>query len=352
MSALKTTLNPFKWWIQFPSALRLITRARFLYSIGAGGVIYLTPLVFNKLDFTATQIGSGLAAAAFAGTIARFVSGRSLDKGTNCSWLLRSAAIISILADMQLIKAQNYNEFLLGELLIGIATGLYWPAIELAVSIACNRIPSSKGFALARSADALGVGLGALLGSLTASIGIIRMVYIINSSCMLTLILSLAKSRFIPINMQSIVNYNNSNQKYLLSRINESFAWLSPLIPILMISILATGILTLLQSTLPLDLVRGGISRPPLSEGNSSGLVALHLLLLIIIQWPIGRWLVNHNIKFGLMLSLGSFSLGCFLLGISTLFSKGVIIVIFSQIPIAFGLSAFLPTATEAIIQK
>tara|TARA_Y100001968_G_C19421474_1_gene751978 strand:- start:1203 stop:2408 length:1206 start_codon:yes stop_codon:yes gene_type:complete len=336
---------PIKWWEQFPTALRLITKTRFLASMGAGGVIYLTPLVFNKTNFSATQIGYGLAIAALIGTISRLISGLLLDNGVNALKLIKATAIIASLGDLTLFNAQDYNSFLYGELLIGVSAGIYWPSIELAVPISCaDNFPSSKGFALGRTADALGISLGAAIGTLAAWTGFIRFIYIFDIICLCLL-------------FRLLINQNFKYKKEIKSNqikisFQEIFIWLKALSPILLISLLATGILSSLQSALPLDLVQGGLRRPPLSEGWSSGLIAIQLFLLVILQWPTGRWISGKNIKFGLRISLLFLGLGCLALGLSSLFYSGVIMVLLAQLPIAFGLAAFLPTATEAIISE
>ena len=62
-----------RWWNQFPSGLRNVTRLRLLASIGAGGVIFMTPLIFHAIDFSASQVGSGLAVSALIGTAVRLL---------------------------------------------------------------------------------------------------------------------------------------------------------------------------------------------------------------------------------------------------------------------------------------
>ena len=57
-----------------------------LTSIGAGGVIFMTPLVFHAIDFSASEVGSGLAISALIGTVVRLLSGSLLDRGLSCSW--------------------------------------------------------------------------------------------------------------------------------------------------------------------------------------------------------------------------------------------------------------------------
>ena len=125
-----------------------------------------------------------------------------------------------------------------------------------------------------------------------------------------------------------------------------------PLLPVLLISVVATGILALQQSALPLDLVRGGLVRPALSESHSSALIALQLTLLVSLQWPVGRWLAERSVAFGLGLSLAGFSLGCSLIALSSLLENGTVLVLAALLPMAFAQAAFLPTATEAVIEE
>jgi hypothetical protein len=50
-----------QWWNQFPAPLRELASVRLVASFGAGGVLYLTPMVFHQADFSASQVGTGLA---------------------------------------------------------------------------------------------------------------------------------------------------------------------------------------------------------------------------------------------------------------------------------------------------
>ncbi len=351
MSVWNSIPNPIYWWNQFPPGLRLISKIRLLASLGAGGVIYLTPLVFNKIQLSATQIGTGLAYAALIGTFFRLFTGLLLDKGTNSGLLLKCSACLAITADYQFLNAENFHSYALGQVLVGAAAGLYWPAIEIAVPSSCKNFPSSKGFALVRSADALGTSFGALLGSFMALIGAIRITYLVDIICMLILITLLVRKPLKISNFSSKkpLEISEALAKRITNRIR--LRWLYKLIPILIISFFATAIFSLLQSALPIDLVRGGISRPPIEEGWSGAILALQLALLVLLQWPIGRWLSFHKQSFGLVISLTNFFIGCFLLGASSVFSEGILLVLIAQIFLAIALASFLPTATESIIQ-
>ena len=344
MSAVSPKPSPIKWWEQFPTSLRTITKSRFLVSMGAGGVIYLTPLVFNQKDFSATQIGIGIAIAALIGTIARFASGLLLDKGINCAQLVKATAFLGIIADLTLFNAQNYSQFLQGQLIIGLATGLYWPSIELAVPLSCGIFPSSKGFALGRSADALGISTGVCIGSIAAWAGAIKLIYLFDIFWMFCLF-CLLKETSIKNLRKKQQNRPDKNHYSLLD-----VRWINPLVPILFISLLATGILSLMQSALPIDLVRGGIYRPEISEGWSGAIIAVQLILLVIIQWPTGKWVAGKKLTYGFKVSLLGLGIGCLLIGLSSLFVNGALLILMAQLPISFGLAVFLPTSTEAII--
>ena len=312
--------------------------------------MFMTPLIFHAIDFSAREVGSGLAVSALIGTVVRLLSGALLDRGIRCSWPIRVTTLLAIAADLILLQADNYGSYLLGQLLLGCAAGLYWPAIELAVPLSCDNLPSGRGYALVRSADALGIGIGTLIGTAAATLGNLRTVYSVEAVCMgaVLVLISLYPLQDNP----SYRNLSSNNQEPGVQRPNSRLPWLLPLLPVLVISVVATGILALQQSALPLDLVRGGLLRPALSESHSSALIALQLTLLVSLQWPVGRWLAERSVAFGLGLSLAGFSVGCGLIALSSLFESGTALVLAALLPMAFAQAAFLPTATEAVIEE
>ena len=304
-------------------------------------------MVFHAIDFTASQVGSGLAISAVVGTVIRLISGALLDKGLRCSWPVRFTTILAIAADVVLFRADSYTGFVAGEILLGSAAGLYWPAIELAVPLSCGAVPSGRGYALVRSSDALGFGIGSLLGTAAAGLGMLRLVYGIEALCMVGVLILIS---LVPLIDERRISRNTRAKQHTGAGIR--LKWLLPLLPVLGISVVATGILSLEQSALPIDLVRGGLERPALTESGSGALIALQLTLLVFLQWPVGRWLADRSVRFGLGLSLASFSVACLLLAVSALTSIGMVVVIVALIPMALAQAAFLPTATEAVIEE
>ena len=326
---------------------------RLLASLGAGGVIYLTPIVFHQVSFTATQVGQGLAAAALIGTAARLLSGLLLDRGLSCSWPVRAAAVLAFIADVILLQAQGFGGYLTGQLLIGLAAGLYFPAIELAVPLSCAGFKSSRGYALARSADALGVASGALIGAIVTALGLIRAVYVVEAVAVVMMLLVLSW-RPLPDGRAALLHLDKASEEpsSASTTIRDGWRWLPPLLPVLAISIVATGMIALRQSALPLDLVRGGLSRPAVSEAGSGALIALQLALLVALQWPVGNWVAKRSLRFGLGMGLAGFVLGSVLLASSAFWSRGMVLISLAMVPLAFGEAAFLPSAAEAMVEE
>jgi len=329
------------WWIQFPAPLRAVAVIRTIAMVGAGGVLYLTPLVFHREAFSASSVGDGLALAALAGVGGRLVSGLLLDRGRRASLPVALAAVCALLGDSSLVSAEGFGGYLLGQLLLGLAAGLYWPAIELAVPLCCGPLPSARGFALVRSADACGVVCGALIGALLAALGWLRGIYLVDICCVLTM-LALVLRRPLPASSSSQAS---PPEQLPLGR------WLPPLLPLLAVTVIATAIPALMQGALPLDLVRGGLQRPPLPEALGALTVGLQLGLLLLLQWPVGQALARRPVGTGLNLSLLCFAVGCALLALSALLPFGLPLLLLAQLPMALGQAAFLPTATEAVVE-
>ncbi len=320
-------------------------------SLGAGGVLYLTPLVFHQQAFTASSVTLGVAVAALVGTAGRLISGLLLDRGLNCSLPVLLAILSALAGDSHLFGATTFPAYLQGQVLLGLAMGLYWPAIELAVPLSCSgpagqmapegaAFPSARGYALVRSADAAGIATGALVGAVLASGGWLRGIYVLDMGCLVVMAMLLLL-RPLP----------NPHRSAGADRRAPWGRWLRPLLPLLAITLLATALPALMQSALPLDLVRGGLERQALPQWVGALLIGLQLGLLLLLQWPVGQALARRPVARGLRLSLLCFALGTALLAGSALLRQGVVLVLLAQLPLALGQAAFLPIATEAVIE-
>jgi len=183
------------WWIQFPDQLKLITKIRFFASFGAGGVLYLTSLIFNNIGLSATEIGFGFTLSAILGTITRIISGKYLNNNKNILIPLLISSFLSIIASFLLFMAKHTFLYLFGQSLIGAAAGIYWPAAEIAVPYLCQPYSTPKAYALVRTSEAIGVFLGVFLGSLLNLFVYFKFIYLNDIFCMITIIFLILKNK-------------------------------------------------------------------------------------------------------------------------------------------------------------
>jgi MFS family permease len=318
---------------------------RLLAALGLGGVLYLTPMVFHLEAFSAAQVTRGLALAALLGTAGRLLSGVLLDRGRSCSLPVLLALAVQLLGDGVLLQAQQSGGYLVGQVLLGLAMGLYWPAIELAVPLTCGAMPSARAFALVRTADAVGVAVGALLGAALARLGALRGIYGVDLA-VLVAIATLLLRHPLPHPRRRLASDRPARAAGAAAE-----RWWQPLLPLYGVALLATAMPALMQSALPLDLVRGGLARPALAESLGALVIGLQLGLLVVLQWPVGRVLAERPVPQGLGLSLVAFAAGNGLLALSALLPGGLALLLLAQLPLAVGQAAFLPIATEAAVR-
>ena len=315
--------------------------------------MYLTPIIFNSLGFSAEKIGSGITIAAFAGITTRFGTGYLLDNKFSYGKTIKLACLIAILSDFILFYSQTYLSYLLGQFFLGAAAGIYWPSAELAVPLnCCNQIKSNEGYSLARSADAIGVTIGVFIGTFGTYIELTRLIYILDILCMLFIFYILMNK----INLQKLNSQikieDNDFIKYKISNKKYNLNWVVKLFPLLIITLLVTGVMSLLQTILPLDLLKGGIIRPPLTEQRAATLVAINLILLATFQWPVGYILRDKKSSFKFRLCLTLLFMGFIFLSISNLIDKGYFLILIAFIPLTISLCIFLPSASDSIIKS
>ena len=335
------------WWTQFPYTLRLITKIRFYSAFGAGGVIYLTSLIFNNIGLTATDIGMGFTISAIIGTLTRFFTGNYLNKKGKIQFPLIVSSVLSIAASFFLIISRDTFFYIIGQSFVGAAAGIYWPAAEFGVPYFCHPVDTRKAYSLVRSSEALGIFLGVFLGSFMTNIFYSKSVFINDIFCMLVILFLISR------NNSSIKRNLQNFQKKLEEPIKEDqLVWNRNSSIIILSILLITTSLALIQVTLPLDLVKGGVYRNSLSKEITSFIISIQLILLLFLQWPIGAWIAKKGRLFGLKFSLINFSLASFLLFISSYLNiVGFYLLSFSLIFVGLGTASFLPTSTDVVFR-
>ena len=333
------------WWSQFPFHLRLITKIRFFASFGAGGVIYLTSLVFNNIGFSATEIGLGFTISAIIGTLTRFITGNYLNKKGKIKYPLIISSMMNIAAGIFLIIAKDIYFYIIGQALIGAAAGIYWPSAEFVVPYFCPPIDTRKAYALVRSSEALGIFSGVFVGGYMNNFLYYKSIFLNDIFCMMIIITLILK------NKSSIKNTLENYQKKVSDPIQSAHGkWNKNAIIIISSIVLITTSLALIQVTLPLDLVKGGVYRGSINEKFISFIISFQLILLLFLQWPIGSWISKKGRLFGLKFSLINFAFASFLLFISSYLNITSFYFLFiAIILISLGTSSFLPTSTDLV---
>ncbi len=335
------------WWIQFPYLLRLITKIRFYAAFGAGGVIYLTSLIFNNIGLSATDIGLGFTISAIIGTVTRLFTGKYLNKTGGIQFPIVTSSILSIAASLCLIFSRDTFSYIIGQSFVGAAAGIYWPAAEFGVPYFCYPIDTRKAYALVRSSEALGIFLGVFLGGVMTNFLYSKSIFINDIFCMLFITYLISRN-------SSTIKRNLKNfQNKSLDLINKrQLKWNKNSTIIILSILLITTTLALIQVTLPLDLVKGGVYRNALSKEITSLIISIQLILLLFLQWPVGSWISKKERLFGLKFSLICFSFASFLLFISSYLDiPAFYLISFSLILVSLGTASFLPTSTDVVFR-
>jgi len=335
------------WWIQFPYHLRLITKIRFYAAFGAGGVIYLTSLIFNNIGLSATDIGLGFTISAIIGTVTRLFTGNYLNKTGKIQFPIITSSILSIAASLCLIFSRDTFLYIIGQSFVGAAAGIYWPAAEFGVPYFCHPIETRKAYALVRSSEALGIFLGVFLGGYMTNFLYSKSIFINDIFCMLVITYLISR------NNSSIKRNLENFQKKLVDPINQGqLKWNKNSTIIILSILLITTSLALIQVTLPLDLVIGGVYRNALSKEIISLIISIQLILLLFLQWPVGSWISKKERLFGLKFSLINFTFASFLLFISSYFNiPAFYLISLALILVSLGTASFLPTSTDVVFR-
>lgn len=164
--------NSFQNWLPaLDRRVWILAAGRLLSQVGIGFVLFYAPIFFvNEVGLSATQVGLGVGSEALSGLLGRFLGGSMTDSQ---SWGRRKtlllSALISAIADAVFLISNNFPVFVIGNLLMGMGVGLYWPSTEAVVADITPAEHRNESFALVRLADSIGLGLGVILGGLLIS---------------------------------------------------------------------------------------------------------------------------------------------------------------------------------------
>lgn len=336
---------------QLNKKIWILTAGRLLSQIGTGFTLFYAPIFFvNEIGLSATSVGIALGSGSVSGIVGRFLGGVWTDSPNwgRRNTLLLSAAI-SAVADVVLFFTNNLTVLVIGNLLMGLGIGLYWPATEAAVADLTTPSQRNEAFALTRLADSIGLSVGVVWGGV-----------IIANETSYRLLFALDGVSFVVF---FLVIYGAISETYDFSETHhqEKRGWLAALkdkrlIIFLIVNIMITGYLSQVQSTLPLyfkNFISGASSGV---NGFSPKWISIifsgHIVFAALTQLPMARFLNRFSRPHALMFSLVLWAIGFIFVWVTGIVSeKAIIWAIIALMILALAMVAYTPSASSLVVE-
>jgi MFS family permease len=338
---------------QFPSLNRtvwILAFGRLLSEIGTGFVLFYASIFFvNQVGISATLVGIGIGSGQISGVFGRFFGGVFTDSQ---AWgrrrtLLLSAAV-SVVADVVLALTYDFPTLLLGNLILGLGVGLYWPATEAVIADITTPQERNEAFAITRVADSLGLGIGVVLGGLIISTAAnYRLLFVADGISFLVFFAVIYFAVQESYRFEEETTPRNLFQGWGVALRDRAF------LVFLSINVLFTTYISQVQSTLPLyfrNYVYAGGEELGFSPQIISALFTWHITFAAIMQLPMARFLNRFRRAQALTFSFSLWLVGFILIWVagSTQESPLVIAIITLGI-LSLGLNSYTPSASSLV---
>lgn len=340
-------MKKFSWLQSLNDQVWILAAGRLLSQIGSGFTLFYAPIFFvNHIGLSATSVGIGLGSASISGVIGRILGGSMADSefwGRRRTLLL--SAIISALASGVFAMTYNFPVFVAGNLLMGLGTGLYWPATEAVVADVTPKSQLNEAYALTRLADNIGLGLGVILGGmLISTTGAYRSLFVIDAISFLV---------FFGVIYARITQTNGFTGEH-----HQVFgSWVEALRDrrlqvYVVVNILFTIYMAQIDSTIPLyfsNFVRG--TSKGFLPSTISALFTWYVVLTAVCQLPVVRILNRFRRTQALMLSAGLWALGFALIWATAVVHFGHLTwAILALFVLAIACNTYNPSASSLVV--
>jgi MFS family permease len=323
----------------------ILALGRLLSQLGTGFTLFYASIFFvNQVGLSATAVGIGLGSSSISGVIGRFLGGSFADSqfwGRRRTLLL--ALVISAVASVILALTYDFPVFIVGNLLMGLGVGLYWPATEAAVADLSTIEQRNEAFAITRLADNLGMGLGIVLGgALIAATGNYRALFIIDAISFLV---------FLGVVYWAIPETRLFAKDHSQPRLRSWAVAFGDrkLMIYVVVNILFTTYLSQINSTMPLYFTNFVSSR--FSPQIISALFTWHVMLAALCQLPVARFLNRFSRPHALIFSLLLWAGGFVLIGLTGIAATNQIVwAILALGVLAIATVAYTPSASALVV--
>jgi MFS family permease len=294
---------------------------RLLSQIGSGFTLVYAAIFFvNQVGLSATEVGVGVGSQAITGIVGRALGGSLSDSQFGRKRSLLLATAIGAVGCFLLAIANDFLVFILGNLLLGLGMGIYWPAAETLVADLSSPAQRNEAFAVNRLCDSLGLGIGIVLGGLLVkATGMYRSLFVIDGLSFLVM--------FAVVYWVITEIYQATATHSALNGWGRAFRD-RRLLTFCVVNVMFTTYILQINSTLPLyftNVVRvtetGGFD-----ELTLSALFTWHLVACVIAQLPAARLLNRLSYAHALMISALLWCVGFGIVWLTGITSSGHLI--------------------------
>lgn len=344
MSVFRKSLTA--WLPQLNHQIWILAIGRLLSQIGSGFTLFYAPIFFvNQVGMSATAVGIGLGSQSISGVIGRFLGGSLADGRVGRKRTLLLSGLVSAIASFVLAATQTFPVFVLGNLLMGLGIGLYWPSAEALVADLSTPENRNEAFALNRLCDGLGLGIGVVLGGLlVGTTHAYRSLFIIDGISFLVLVL---------VVLWAITEVYRSQGQHQGMQGWRVALRDRRLLTFCVVNVLFTTYIVQINSTMPLYFTNF-VSVPPSGKGFStltlSAILTWHLLVCVLTQLPVARALNRISHAHALMLSALLWGLGFVLIWLTGVVSPPILWAVIALGILALGTVTYMPAASSLVV--
>jgi MFS family permease len=334
------------WLPKLNYQIWILAIGRLLSQVGSGFTLFYAPIFFvNQVGMSATAVGLGLGSQSISGVVGRFLGGSLSDGRVGRKRTLLLSGLVSAIASFVLAATQTFPIFVLGNLLMGLGVGLYWPAAEALVADLSTVENRNEAFALNRLCDGLGL-IGVVLGGLLiGTTHAYRSLFVIDGISFLLLVL------VVLVAIREVYRSRGQHQGIqgwgiaLRDRHLLTFC---------VVNVLFTTYFVQVNSTMP-PYFTNFVSVPATGKGFStltlSAILTWHLVACVLTQLPVARTLNRITHPQALMLSATLWGVGFGLIWLTGVTRLGPLLwAVVALGVLALGTVTYMPSASSLVV--
>ncbi len=271
----------------YPPAVWWMATGNLILWTGRGMVVPFIVIFFSQIiGISASLVGLGIAVAGVAGIVFVLAIAGLIDRRGGHPVLVACILIYSF-AILGHTLATNIWLFFLMTLVMNMSSQVYWPASDSTIASLTDASRVTVAMSALRVANAVGIGLGGLIGGLIVSNGGLpeyRMLFI--TSAALVLFAGVLVRLKVPNTPLQARNAEGNHGTWQDVRPDRLYLYACAVLMLMIIGF------SQMQVTVPAFLRR----EAGIDEGMIGVLFLVNTLLVIVLQLPLAGWVSRHNV--------------------------------------------------------